>query len=157
MDSIGDILSKSQKDVLISNVVNKGSVYRMKLTPEEGVIPKKEGDDDRNKYFIVIGFDKNGSAIGFVLINTLIHKSLSLDLQCLQYPVTPQKYPFLKKIRYVDCSEIKSIQRDKFNSLFSAEKEFGQIDDEDMSFIIECVKNSPVVTPKMLKRFGIIE
>lgn len=156
MDSIGDMLSKEHKEALINSVVKRGSVFRMKLTRDEGVIPKNEGDTDRNKYFIILGFDDSGSAIGFVLINTKIHRDLSMDLQRLQYPIYPQKYSFLKKIRYVDCSEIKSIQRDKFNSLFSAEKDFGLIDDQDMELIIECVKNSPVVTPKILKRFGII-
>lgn len=157
MDSLGDMLPEKYKDALISSVVRKGSVYRMRLTRKEGVIPKKEGDTDRNKYFIILGFDDAGNAIGFVLINTLIHKGLSIDLQRLQYPLYPQKYSFLKKIRYVDCSEIKSIQKDKFNSLFDSDKEFGLIDEEDMELIIECVKNSPVVTPKILKRFGIIK
>lgn len=98
MDSIGDMLSKEHKEALINSVVKRGSVFRMKLTRDEGVIPKNEGDTDRNKYFIILGFDDSGSAIGFVLINTKIHRDLSMDLQRLQYPIYPQKYSFLKKI-----------------------------------------------------------
>lgn len=156
MGLLGDMLPEAHKDALISTVIKRGAVYRMKLTKEEGVIPKNPGDVDRNKYFVVLGFDDVGNAIGFLLINTLASKYLSIDTQRLQYPIYPQKYSFLKKIRYVDCSEIKSIRMDKFNSLFSAEKDFGFIDNEDMDMIIDCVKNSPAITPKMLKRFGII-
>lgn len=37
---------------------------------------KNKGDDGRKKYFIVIGKDQEGNAIGFVLINSEVNPHL---------------------------------------------------------------------------------
>ena len=51
--SIADILSNKEKSQLVLPNINKGDVFKMRLTPKEGIIPKNKGDNDRDKYFIV--------------------------------------------------------------------------------------------------------
>ena len=45
---------------------------KMRLTPKEGIIPKNKGDNDRDKYFIIVGKTSNNALIGFVVINSNI-------------------------------------------------------------------------------------
>lgn len=53
--SIADILSNKAKSQLVLPNINKGDIFKMRLTPKEGIIPKNKGDNDRDKYFIVVG------------------------------------------------------------------------------------------------------
>lgn len=38
--SIADILSNKEKSQLVLPNINKGDVFKMRLTPKEGIIPK---------------------------------------------------------------------------------------------------------------------
>lgn len=155
--SLLDLLSNEIKDKLISSILEIGSVYRMKLTEEEGITPKNEGDISRNKYFIIVGFDNEGNAIGFLTINSNPREGFSSELNKLQYPLSKDRYVFLEgKTRYVDCSQIKCIKKEKFNDLFDSRKSHGAILSEDLELILECVKNSPTITRKELKKYGIL-
>lgn len=61
---------------LLLDTVEEGEVYRLCLTKEEGIIPKNKGDEGRKKFFVVVGKDQEGNAIGFVFINSEINKHL---------------------------------------------------------------------------------
>lgn len=105
MVSIGELISAEQRDNIIEMNMHVGDVYRMKLTPEEGIIPKHKDENDRNKYFIVIGKDDEGNTIGFVLINSHINQGIPQIIKNLHYPLKKEKYAFLNnKDRFVDCS-----------------------------------------------------
>lgn len=153
MAALGELLSGTSRQSLLS-VIQRGDVIRMELTPEEGVKPKNEGDESRNKYFIVLGKTADGQLIGFVLINTNINQNLSLPLKNLHYPLSAARYPFLGKTRYVDCAQLKEIALDKFSDRYRCQS-FGKIDDEDLLHISEAVKSSPLETKKHLRRFGL--
>lgn len=155
MAAIGDLLSKNLIKTLINSSIKVGNVYRMKLGKEEKITPKNPQDDSRNKYFIIVGKDKAGNALGFVLINTNINVNLPDSIKDLHYPINPSKYPFLETKRFVDCSELKIIYKDKFDSLFDSSKEKGQIKEDDLELIISALQSSPKVTPKQLKTFGL--
>lgn len=66
--SIADILSNKEKSQLVLPNINKGDVFKMRLTPKEGIIPKNKGDNDRDKYFIVVGQTANNALIGLLLL-----------------------------------------------------------------------------------------
>ena len=68
MAILGDIISNNSKQNLLSNI-QRGDVIRINMTLEEGVKPKNNGEESRNKYFIVLGKTEDGKFIGFVLIN----------------------------------------------------------------------------------------
>ena len=156
MASLSDMLSETDKSKLIASTIKVGSVYRMKLTAAEGVIPKKKEDTSRNKYFVVIGIDKEGNGIGFVLINTEINPNLTEEVKLLHYPILHKNYPFLENTnRFVDCNKIKRITREKFDSLFSVDSEAGQLNEEDLNFIFCTIKESPTITTKELLKYGI--
>jgi len=157
MASLSDMLSETAKSKLIASTIKVGSVYRMKLTPAEGVIPKNIEDTGRNKYFVVVGFDQEGNAIGFVLINTNINPNLTEEVRLLHYPILHKNYPFLENTnRFVDCNKIKRITREKFNRLFSADSEAGKLNEEDLTYIFNTIKESPTVTTKELIKYRIV-
>ena len=81
MEISTDMLQK-----LASRTVRPGEVYRMELTPNEGVIPKNDGDTSRNKYFVVMGVTEDGDLIGLVLINTEINPHVSQRLRDSHLP-----------------------------------------------------------------------
>ena len=153
MSTLEDLLSDKSKQSLLS-VVEKGDIIRMELTLEEGVVPKNEGDESRNKYFVVLAKTDDGKLIGFVLINSKINSNLSLPLQELHYPLSVSKYPFLQKNRFVDCAELKEISIDAFTQRYKCTS-FGKIEEEDLNLIIDAVISSPRETTKHLKKFGL--
>ena len=155
MPSISNILSSENLGNLMSSFIKRGSVFRIHLDKEEGITGKKPGDNGRNKYFVVLGINDDGSIIGFVLINSHVNANLSDELKDLHYPISVSSYPFLKRNSFIDCSRIKEIEKSKFSSLFNINSKKGEIKEEDLEMIIGAVKSSPSVTPKQLKKFGI--
>lgn len=156
MVSLKDALSASLRGDLVQSSIRRGDVYRMKLTKDEGITPKNKGDKDRNKYFVIIGKDAAGNAIGFVVINSEINAKIPTILKPYEYLISAQQYDFLEgEDRYVHCSELKEIKKERFADLFDIDKNKGTIGDEDLKHIIDLLKRSPKVTPKQLKRFDI--
>lgn len=152
MPPIGSIISNDSKANLLESI-SRGDVLRILLTEEEGVTPKHESEDSRNKYIIIIGKTDSGDLIGFLLINTNINEHLSEYLKELCYPLRVEKYPFLEKTRYVYCGSLKKIQTKIFNNRYC--KTSGAIDDDDMSYIIDALRSSPVVVKKDLCLFDL--
>lgn len=159
MVNIGDFLNNgSQLSDLLLSSVEEGDVYRFRLTPEEGVVPKNVGDTERNKYFIVVGKDKEGNAFGFVLINTNVNPHLPECRRKLHYLLKSSDYDFLNgQDRFVDCSDFKKISIERFSEVFSGNKMKGRINENDMAAIKEAICSYENVSVKMLKRFGLIE
>lgn len=153
--SIADILSDEAKSQLILPNINKGDVFKMRLTPKEGITPKNKGDNDRDKYFIIVGKTENGSLIGFVVINTNINTHISEELKDLHYPINASKYPFLEKNRFVCCAELKEITSENFINRYEGEGRYGKLANDDLELIIGALRSSPLVTPKQLKRYGL--
>ena len=65
----------------------------MHLGKEENIKGKKPGDDGRNKYFVVLGHDLDGNAIGVVIIDTEINPNLPPRRQQMHYQLSA-KVPF---------------------------------------------------------------
>lgn len=77
MSSIGDLLSNEDKDNLTRQSIEIGDVFLIAMNQKNGITPKN-GDDYRNKFFIVLGFDENGNAYGGVVINSNINVNTHL-------------------------------------------------------------------------------
>lgn len=155
MAILGDIIFNNSKQNLLSNI-QRGDVIRINMTLEEGVKPKNNGEESRNKYFIVLGKTEDGKFIGFVLINSNINPHLSSELKDLHYPLHFSKYSFLEKNRFVDCGQLKEITLENFSDRYKCQS-FGKIDEEDLEYIIQAVISSPKETRKHLRKFGLIE
>ena len=155
MAILGDIISNSSKQNLLSNI-HRGDVIRMEMTQKEGVKPKNDGEETRNKYFIILGKTEEGKLIGFVLINSNINPHLSSALKDLHYPLCFSKYSFLEKNSFVDCGQLKEITLENFSDRYKCQS-FGKIDEEDLEYITQAVISSPKETRKHLRKFGLIE
>ena len=155
MAILGDIISNNSKQNLLSNI-QRGDVIRINMTLEEGVKPKNNGEESRNKYFIVLGKTEDGKFIGFVLINSNINPHLSSELKDLHYPLHFSKYSFLEKNRFVDCGQLKEITLENFSDRYKCQS-FGKIDEEDLEYKTQAVISSPKETRKHLRKFGLIE
>ena len=118
----------NQLQNLLLDTVEEGEVYRLCLTKGEGIIPKNKGDEGRKKFFVVVGKDQEGNAIGFVLINSEINKHLPESRRKLHYLLKASEYEFLgDQDRFVDCSDFKRISMERFAELFSIDKMKGKI------------------------------
>ncbi len=151
MTKIGDLLGE-QADRLVCYNLNVGDVHLLVLDRNNGITPK-DGEETRNKFFVVLGFDKDGNVIGGLVINSNVNYKLPCTITDYQLPVTVGQCPFLKHNSYVNCSRLITVERSKFNKSTYR----GEISDyELMEQIIETVKESPTANKKMLKYFGII-
>lgn len=71
-----ELLPQEISERLLVSRVSVGEVYRMHLDGREKVKGKDSQDEGRNKYFIVLGNDLKGNALGFVLIDSEINPAL---------------------------------------------------------------------------------
>ena len=149
MVSLGDILGK-QAEKLAQSSIEVGNVYRIKLDKSSGIIPKP-GDDTRNKFFIILGFDSDGNIYGGVIINSSINANIPSKLKFLHMPIKVSKYSFLEHDSFVDCSSLKTTPL----SGFSRWEFLGKMDKEDVTMIVGTLKTSPLVDIARLEDFGI--
>lgn len=151
MTNIGDLLGKDADKLMRSNI-NIGDVHLLKLDTTNGITPKN-GYYTRNKFFIVLGFDDKGNLIGGLVINSKINYNLPPEVTDYQLPITAKQCPFLQHNSFVNCSKIIVAPR----SLFNKDTYRGEIsDDELMELIIDTIKESPTISKKQLRDFGII-
>ncbi len=133
--------------------IRKGSVFKMTFLPVDGVKPKRPGEYDRTKYFVIIGVDNDRILVGSVLINSKINDKMYNRIADQQYRITQDDYDFLtKEESYIDCYSIKEISLEKVNR----EAEFiGIINENDFKEIKSLLHTSPVIAPATLKKFHI--
>lgn len=155
--TIADRLPAEIKERIVTSNAVIGEVYRFHLDKREKVKDKNPGDGGRNKFFIVLGYDSAGNALGFVLIDTRINPGLPQKRKEMHYPLLASKYEFLKGInRFADCSDLKIISGKRFTELFGAEKAKGKIDADDLCLIKQTVAGYEDASPKLLKRFNLL-
>ncbi len=157
MANLKELLSsESLANLAVSQAV-EGAVFRMHLGKDEGIKDKNPGDEGRNKYFVVLGYDSEGNAIGFVLIDTVINPHLPQKRQDAHYKILASNHTFLNGIdRFVDCSDFKLISRKRFAELFGKEKAKGTINTMDLAVIKKMTAEYEDASPKILKRFGLV-
>lgn len=152
-----ELLSQETVERLLLSNVSVGEVFRMHLGDEEKIKGKNLGDDGRNKYFVVLGHDLEGNAMGIVIIDTEINPNLPLKRRQMHYPLLAKKYAFLNgKDRFVDCSDLKTITGKRFKELFGNDKAKGIIMQDDFELIKGAVISYEDASPKELKRFGLL-
>lgn len=153
MTSIGD-LSGGLGDKPIQNNIKAGDVHMLALDGSNGITPKN-GDNTRDKFSVVPGFDGNGDIIGGLAINSKINRNLPDILADCYLPITVKRCPFLLYGSFVNRTNLIRAKRDKFNR----DTYRGNINNKSelMKQIIETVKESPTVSRKMPKESGVIK
>ncbi len=148
--NLSDFLSSDVLDSLTRSTVSVGDVWRIRLYSENGITPKA-GDDSRNKFLVILGFDNEGNIYGGVVINSRINDRIPVALQDLQMPIRKSAYPFLDHDSFVDCSKLMVVRAETF-----AKWEFkGIISQDDIELIAGTLRESPLVTAATLARFSI--
>lgn len=133
--------------------VKSGSVFRMRFYPQDGVVPKDEGDTSRDKYFVILGKNNDGNYVALSLINTEINENLKQRIGAFQYQISSANYDFLNgKDRFVDCYDMKEVASDR---IVEQGDYAGLISETDLKAIIKLVNNSPIVSVAKLKRYEI--
>lgn len=150
MTNIGDLLGDLVDDIA-RDAIKIGDVHMLVLDKANGITPK-DGEKTRNKFFVVLGFDKDGNVIGGVVINSKINNKLPHVITDYQLPVSVEQCPFLEHNSYVNCSRLMVAERKKFDRTTYR----GEIDSELTELIIGTVKESPTANKKMLEDFGIL-
>lgn len=151
MTKLYDLLDGNSLKDIAQKTIKVGDVFRIKMDQRNGIIPKK-GDDSRNKFFIVLGFDSDGNIYGGVIINSNINQRVPQAVMDWQMPIKYSKYAFLEHDSFVDCSRLKIVNADKFSTW----KYLGSIKSEDVELIIGTIKESPNETQERLAMFGLL-
>ena len=157
MVNLKELLSSESIENLTTSQAIEGAVFRMHLGEEEGIKGKNPGDEGRNKYFVVLGHDSEGNAIGFVLVDTVINPNLPQRRKNAHYKILARNNTFLNGVdRYVGCSDFKFISRKRFSELFGKEKAKGTINATDLVAVKKMTAEYEDASPKILKRFGLV-
>lgn len=150
MTKLFDLLDDDSIKDIAQNTIKVGDVFRIKMNQKNGIIPKK-GDESRNKFFIVLGFDSEGNIYGGVIINSNINQHIPQAIKDWQMPIKCSKYAFLEHDSFVDCSKLKCASADKFSTW----KYLGSVESEDVEIILGTIKESPNETQEHLAMFGL--
>lgn len=151
MTKIGELLGDFA-DKFAQENLKAGDVHMLVLDKSNGITPKG-GEETRHKFFVVLGFDKEGNVIGGLVINSKINCRLPSIITDYQLPVSVKQCPFLEHNSFVNCSRLITASRNKFDRTTYR----GEIADSELMERIVCtVKESPTVNKKMLKDFGLI-
>lgn len=147
-------MNLSELDGLKELTVNRGSVYRMRFYPSDGVKPKNPEDTFRDKYFVILGKDNEGVIVALSLINTDINEKLFNRIGPYQYMLCKSDYSFLKgKDRYVDCYQFKDISALR---IVRFGEYIGTLNNRDLSEVLKLVALSPTAVPARLHKYSIV-
>lgn len=150
MTKLSDLLDDNSLKNIAKKTIKVGDVFCINMDQRNGIIPKK-GDDSRNKFFIVLGFDSEGNIYGGVIINSNINQRIPQAVKDWQMPIKCSKYAFLEHDSFVDCSKLKCASADKFSTW----KYLGSVESEDVKIILGTIKESPNETQEHLAMFGL--
>lgn len=150
MTTIGDLIG-DQADELARSSLSVGDIHHLPLGKKEE-ITAKDGKDYKDKFFIILGFDDSGNAIGGVVVNSRVNTKLPTSVTDYHMPVTPKQFPFLNHNSYINCSHLVVVNITKFNkNTFRY-----HIKDEGlMRMIIGTLHECPIINKQLLKEFSI--
>lgn len=132
------------------NDLQVGDVHFVPMSEENGITPK-DGHTSRNKFFIILGFDGRGNAIGGVVINSKVNSRMGYLFTDYLMPISTEQCPCLRHNSFVNCTKIKSIKVDVLNQhtyRCSLDEEFVQI-------IKDTLLESPTTNHALNKEFGL--
>ncbi len=150
MATLGNFFSEDDKKKFAEANITPGTVLKCFV---RNTNPPKE------KRFVVLGTDSEGNLVGVVFINTNINWKVirTFELQKLQYYIEAEKNDFIDRNCYIDCSEIIELPKEDVVTgiINSPGNVLGKVSDEQFKLIIDFIKQSPKITPKHRKKYGI--
>lgn len=111
---------------------------------------------DHGKFFVIMGIDANQVA-GFFFINSKINAYVAQKplLHQMQHLMPCAAYPFLNYDSYLSATDVKTIALNDLAQHMAnhSAKIVGRMRDEDLTTLLDKVKNSPLFSPKEIKQF----
>lgn len=148
MGSLADFFPEGMKQDIANFNLEVGNVIKCFTSHTN---PPKE------KRFVILGVNENGDYVGSVFINTNVNFNIinSQELLDLQYPVKNQPNDYLDHDSFIDCSELFEFDRQTLYELLIKEPEraLGKVSSEDLEILFGLVKSSPIIEPKILKKY----
>jgi hypothetical protein len=123
-------------------MIKIGDIYRIPMDNSDGIKPKGS-DTYRNKFIVIIGSDGNGY-FGAVVTNTKDHHLIPIEFQ---YPLNHEGYAC-----FVNCFKLYEVSSERLPQVLYR----GNVSDEDLELIMDCVRTSPRISENTLKRYGLI-
>lgn len=137
-------------------VIRVGSIYRKKMDETDDVTPKG-GMSFRPKFFVIVGSAEDGYFVAYVLVNKSINEKFicSKELLDCQFPLRIKDYPGIFTIdpSYLNLSRIREME---LKTLLSEATYCGRLTDSDLRLVIQALKDSPVLTTKEKRRYGLL-
>jgi hypothetical protein len=153
--SLGDYLDEASKKNLIEIQAEVGAIYLTDFDGKDDGFVLKAGKTKQSKFFIIIGNDSLGNAMGVIFINTDPHPKTKNEFEFMktQYFILRRTYPqFLEYDSYVDCSQIRKLDNIRMKKC----KYIRGLETSDLERIIEMLKSSDTITAKEKRKYGII-
>lgn len=144
-----------ESEIADMSVVNVGDIIYVPLDEDDGLTLNK-GYDTRRKYIVIVGFTKDGIAIGALLINSHIDPSKrSPQMINCQYPILARNYRgILDYDSWIDCSDIFELSRIKIADRKGRLK--GSIIEEDKERVLEFLRESDLIDNVTKRKFGLV-
>ncbi|GAB6011774.1 hypothetical protein [Viscerimonas tarda] len=144
---------KPKETPITDNSFKVGNILKMSFDKSDGIV-LKDGYEQRNKYFVVLGEIPNDCIVGAFFINSIINVNAinTKELLNCQFPLKEKDYPnILEYDSFLDCSDLLEISKIKIKNIGA---EIGKLTESDKNLVIDHVEKSEVLTPKQKRRFG---
>ncbi len=151
MQNLGDLFPDDLKEQLADENFKIGAVLRYY---DASTTPPKL------KISIIVGFDAQKVFIASVYINSQINPNIFRSPQArnqhLELDAATRDY--LTHTSYVNCSKLKVKDAAFIKNLITADPNVhvGELSNSDLADVFDKIKNSPTITPKEKRRFGLI-
>lgn len=136
----------------VQQYLRPGSVLRLFV---------KDTNPPKTKRFIVVGISVDEICIATVYINSNLNKKAawSIELESLNIFFEKSDRPYLDHDSWIDCSDLIIRDVSEIQSIITkrADAVIGRLSDDDLSMVIDTLKNSPTIKGKTKKRFGFYE
>lgn len=145
---------KEERQVYSHSDLNVGDIVYQCMDRNDGLTLKGKYST-RNKYFVIVGKNSNGDAIGLCLINSdLDYYKDNAERQKFQYTMKQENYPdILKKDSRLDCAELFEMKARK--SIAVKAEVVGHLTPEDERNVIPLVASCKFIQKRLLKVFKI--
>lgn len=151
MQNLGDLFPDDLKDQFADDNFKISAVLKYHV-----------GSTNPPKYkrLIIIGFDAQKVFLASVFINSEINLNIfrtqKAKNQHLELDVNNRNY--LDKTSFADCSQIKVEDVATIRDLIvnNPSVHIGELSSSDLADVFDKIKNSPTITPKEKRKFGLI-
>ena len=148
---LGDSFPEELREQLSDNNLKVGSVLRFFI---------KDTNPPKDKRAIVVGFNNDKILFAYVLINSEINPNMfpTSRLRDLHLPFEANGRSYLTHDSFVDCSQIKEEDAQTMRAAMTDNVgiHIGDLSETDCKKVIETLKTSFRIDPKIKKKYGIV-